>query len=147
MIEHWRIVTDANIIVSAVLKPGSTPALAYQLAKKGTLLASAQLLGELVDVLQREKFDRYLDLDTRLEYLAAFGLLAERVLITETITTCRDPKDNHLLELAVCGQATHIITGDADLLALHPFRGISIVTPADFVALFPSPPVAPTPGE
>jgi predicted nucleic acid-binding protein len=57
-------------------------------------------------------------------------------LVTPTtdIQACRDPDDDRLLELAVDGRATHLVTGDADLLALHPFRGIPILTPADFLA-------------
>jgi predicted nucleic acid-binding protein len=51
----------------------------------------------------------------------------------EVITACRDPKDNKFLELAVSGQATHLISGDPDLLVLSPFRGIPIVTPQAFV--------------
>jgi predicted nucleic acid-binding protein len=33
----------------------------------------------------------------------------------------------------VAGRAEYIVMGDADLLALHPFRGIEIVTPAAFL--------------
>jgi len=43
-----------------------------------------------------------------------------------TVNSCRDPKDKKFLELAISGAASHIITGDEDLLALHPFRGIAI---------------------
>lgn len=46
---------------------------------------------------------------------------------------CRDPKDNKYLELAVNGQAESIITGDQDLLILHPFQSINIVTVNDFL--------------
>ena len=53
--------------------------------------------------------------------------------ITDRITGCRDPKDDKFLELAVNGHADLIVTGDRDLLALNPFRGIPIVTPAAFV--------------
>ena len=42
--------------------------------------------------------------------------------IEEQITECRDAKDNKFLELAVCGHATFLISGDKDLLVLHPFR-------------------------
>ena len=59
---------------------------------------------------------------------------SELVEITEVVNACRDPKDDKFLELAVSGRATHIISGDDDLLALHPFRGIAILTPQDFVA-------------
>ena len=55
------------------------------------------------------------------------------VEITQTIRVCRDPKDDKFLELAVSGSATHIVSGDQDLLDLHPFRGISIVSPRRFL--------------
>jgi hypothetical protein len=59
----------------------------------------------------------------------------EAVLIEvkDTITDCRDPKDNKFLELAVSGKASAIISGDEDLLALHPFRDIPIFTLRDFL--------------
>ena len=59
---------------------------------------------------------------------------SELVEITEVVDACRDPKDDKFLELAVSGRATHIISEDDDLLALHPFRGIAILTPQGFVA-------------
>ena len=55
------------------------------------------------------------------------------VNITEHIAACRDPKDDKFLELAVSGRADLIVSGDQDMLALNPFRGIPIVTPAAFV--------------
>lgn len=58
---------------------------------------------------------------------------AEPVLIAERIVACRDPKDDKFLELAVNGRAHLVVVGDADLLALDPFRGIPIVTPAAFM--------------
>jgi uncharacterized protein len=54
--------------------------------------------------------------------------------VTEEITACRDAKDNKFLELAVSGRASHLISGDGDLLAVHPFRGIAVVTPQAFLA-------------
>jgi putative PIN family toxin of toxin-antitoxin system len=55
---------------------------------------------------------------------------------TEIITDCRDPKDNKFLELAVEANASCIVTGDKDLLVLDPFRGIPILTAADFLKKF-----------
>ena len=55
------------------------------------------------------------------------------VAIDESIHDCRDPKDNKFLELAVSGDATHLVTGDDDLLVLHPFRGVAIVTSQAFL--------------
>ena len=53
--------------------------------------------------------------------------------ITERIAACRDATDDKFLELAVNGKADMIVSGDADLLVLNPFRGIPIVSPAAFV--------------
>jgi predicted nucleic acid-binding protein len=58
---------------------------------------------------------------------------AERVTIAERIIACRDATDDKFLELAVNGHADMIVTGDRDLLVLHPFRGIPIIDPAAFV--------------
>ena len=54
--------------------------------------------------------------------------------MTAEVSACRDPKDDKFLELALSGAATHLISGDDDLLALHPFRGVAILSPHDFVA-------------
>ena len=49
------------------------------------------------------------------------------------VRECRDPKDDKFLELALNGRADLIITGDADLLVLNPWRGIEIVTPREYL--------------
>lgn len=63
--------------------------------------------------------------------------------ISETITECRDPKDDKFLELAVSADVSCIVTGDKDLLILHPcllnrqaFRNIPILNATDFINIF-----------
>lgn len=56
----------------------------------------------------------------------------EAIEITESITICRDRKDDKFLEVAVNGKADYLITGDRDLLVLHPFRNIQIPNPSRF---------------
>ena len=68
-----------------------------------------------------------------LTWLESVLAAAELVSITEPIVACRDPKDDKFLELAVNGGADVIVSGDADLLVLNPFRGIAIISPAVFV--------------
>ncbi|WP_233455462.1 MULTISPECIES: putative toxin-antitoxin system toxin component, PIN family [Nostocales] len=97
------------------------------------ILISVEILSELIDVLSRPKFDRYLSREIREDFLASLARETELITINETIDICRDPKDNKFLELAISGNATHIITGDKDLLELHPFRDILIVTPSQFL--------------
>lgn len=128
------MVLDTNLLVSAALLENSLPRRAVELAlRKGEVLTSNETLAELGEVLTRKKFDRYVSEEKRLRFLATILQLTELVEITENIVACRDPKDDKFLALAVSGGAKYIVTGDADLLVLHPFRGVSVITPADFV--------------
>ena len=56
------------------------------------------------------------------------------VIYTDVVVSAIDPKDNKFLELAISGGATGIISGDVDLLVLHPFRGIPIIAPKSFIS-------------
>ena len=55
-----------------------------------------------------------------------------------TVTDCRDPKDNKFLALAIDAGAKTIVTGDKDLLVMHPYQGITICTPAEFLSHQPA---------
>lgn len=68
-----------------------------------------------------------------LDWMNKLMASAELVAITEPVVACRDPTDDKFLELAVDGRAGLIVSGDADLLVLNPFRGIPIVSAATFV--------------
>jgi len=83
----------------------------------------------------RPKFDRFIAQEKRLRFLAGFLQLATSVSIVEKIQACRDPKDDKFLEAAVNGKAECIVSGDKDLLTLHPFRGIKVLIPRDFFDL------------
>lgn len=101
--------------------------------REGAILLSYAVLAELFEVLHRDKFRRYIDAEDVRRFLAALTREAEWVDLETNVTACRDPKDDKFLSLAVSGSATHIVTGDADLLALHPFRGIEVISPDAFV--------------
>jgi putative PIN family toxin of toxin-antitoxin system len=134
MSESIRHVFDTNTLVSAVLFEHSNPGQALRRSlRRGRVLLSSPTLEELAEVLQREKFERYVTAAEREEFLITF---VESVLFiepTEEIRACRDAKDDKFLELAVSGRAAYLISGDADLLALHPFRGIAIMTATEFL--------------
>jgi len=128
-----RVVVDTNVLVSAALKRNSTPAAALlALERRDTLLKSLATERQLFDVLARPYFSPLIGDEVR-AWLRMLMLIAELVGITERITACRDPTDDKFLELAVNGHADLIVSGDADLLALNPFRGIPILTPAAFM--------------
>lgn len=103
--------------------------------REGRVLISFAALAELNEVLSRKRFRRYVDEEDVRSFLAALTREAEWVDVETQIQVCRDPKDDKFLELAVSGQGTHIVTGDTDLLALNPFRGIAILPPHRFLEI------------
>ena len=132
-----HFVFDTNALISALLFEHSTPTFAYEKAKRlGKLTASSATFAELSEVLLRRKFDRYLSLATRISFLESARTEFSFHTIFETITVCRDPKDNKFLELALAANAACIVSGDEDLLVLHPFRNIPILNAADFLVHF-----------
>lgn len=132
-----RFVLDANVIISALLFPGKPPYLALAKAQEdGIILLSGAVFTEIKLVLERRKFDRYLSLAIRQELINDLANTALFINPLDSIEECRDTKDNKYLELAVSGQADCLITGDEDLLVLHPFRGIPILTDREFLENF-----------
>ena len=128
-----RIVLDTNVLISAALKQNSTPATAILVAEAvGILLKSRATERQLFDVMVRPYFTPLIGRQARAR-LRKLMSAAELVAITERIVACRDPTDDKFLELAVNGSADLIVSGDADLLDLSPFRGIAILTPAAFI--------------
>lgn len=129
-----RVVMDTSALVSAFLWPDSLPGRALdKAARDGLMLVSSSTLAELQEVLERDKFDKYVSLEERRSLFESFRTVGIQVSIQEAVTACRDPKDDKFLEVAVNGNATVVVTGDKDLLELHPFRGVAIVKARTFV--------------
>lgn len=134
MTPRARVVVDNNALVSRLLIPESVPARAVRKAvDEAQLLVSQATMEELADVLARPKFDAYVSIADRQEFFRMLGRIAELVPITFTVRACRDPKDDKFLELAINGRADLIVTGDKDLLELHPFRQIPIISPGQYL--------------
>ncbi|MEO7030590.1 MAG: putative toxin-antitoxin system toxin component, PIN family [Acidobacteriaceae bacterium] len=132
-----KAVIDTNVLISAACWPRSTPGRAFrQAALRTTLLRSSEVLEEFESVLRRSMFDRYVPLDRRPNFFANFVELAESITVTDRIQARRHPPDDKFLSLAVSGNADFILTGDDDLLALHPFQGIDVLKPTDYLARY-----------
>ena len=129
---------DTNVLISAALFPKHPlgkiigRALEFQ-----NFALSEETFAELEEVLMREKFDRYLGKQTRSAFLEKTSAKARWVDTgqIDPVRDCRDDKDNKLLEVALAAKANYVITGDQDLLVLDPWRGIRLLTPADFGVL------------
>jgi putative PIN family toxin of toxin-antitoxin system len=130
-----RYVFDTNVLISALLFERSKPGQAfYSALSRGDILLSMPVIRELGEVLSRAKFEKYVSLEDRQRFLAALLRDAVLVEITEHVRVCRDPKDDKFLELAVSGAASYLVTGDSDLLDLHEYRGVIILTPDELIA-------------
>ncbi len=129
------LVLDTSLWISRLLMPTGSAAQAVNHALAwGIPLMSEESLSELVDVISRPKFDKYLSSHDRRHFVRLLGGIVRMVSVTQRIAACRDPKDDKFLDVALNGGAQLILTGDSDLLTLHPFHGISIISPADFLA-------------
>lgn len=134
-----QVVIDTSTLIGAVLRPNSVPRQAFLAAVRlYELCVSQATLAELREVMQRPKFDRYVPLQERLDFCA---LVSERERLWDVDTTseqvadgaCRDVKDAKFLVLALACQAVALVSSDADLLILHPWNGVPILTPAAFL--------------
>lgn len=131
-----RVVIDTNTHVSAAILLGSIPFQAVEKAiRSSQILFSLDTWHELEDVLLREKFDRYKAIEVRYRYLKYLSEIVETISVHTSVSVCRHPKDDKFLELAIDGRVDLIVTGDKDLLVLHSFQGIAIITPAAYLAL------------
>ena len=134
-----RAVVDTNILVHAVIKPAGSvgPVLQRLRRREYILLISRPTLDELVDVLYRPRLRSKYQLSDRVLRAAIRLIVLRSELIRpgRRIVACRDPHDDKFLEVAVSGHAQVIVSGDEDLLALHPFERIPIVAPARFLAM------------
>lgn len=137
-----QAVLDNSTLVSAALRPGSVPHSVLLLAvDECEVCASIETLSELEEVLARPKFNRYLDSETRREFMTLvhehFRLFSVPAMTpSELSPSCRDPRDDKFLALALTAHADVIVSSDDDLLVLHPWRGVPILSPADFLAGF-----------
>ena len=134
-----RVVLDTSTLISAALRPASTPRQALLTAvASATLCASPATLAELEQVLMRDKFDRYLDQTSRREFLDLYRRHTRLFNVTEAEEAalpqaCRDPRDNKFLALALYCSADALVSSDDDLLVLNPYQGIPIWTPKEFL--------------
>lgn len=131
-----RVVFDTNALISAAILPRSVSRKAFRhTLEHYRLVHSHATAGELHDVIHRRKFDRYFSGSEREEFLLLIARSSELLSVDIVIRDCPDPADNKFLELAVASGAGLIVSGDPHLRHMHPFRGITIATPAEFLDL------------
>lgn len=137
------VVLDTNVVISSLLASTSKPAeiFGFWEAERFDVAISPHLLDELRRAIQYLQVAKYLKMsdDALNEFLrryAMFAIYVEPQIKLEIIKD--DPDDNRVLECAVTGNASFIITGDKHLLNLKEFRGIVILPPSGFLTLLGS---------
>ena len=128
-----KVVFDTNILVSALVMPGSRgdEALLRIVEGRDRLLLSHAILDELLEVLAR-KFARDAEELSRVAvFLASLAVLVEP---SEQVAALADEPDNRILECALGGGAEAVVTGDKKMLALGTWRGVRVISLADYLA-------------
>ncbi len=128
-----RAVLDTNVYVSALVF-GGKPAALIRLAEVGAfqVVVSEDIRQELLETLTSKfgwpKFQAH-------PACRELWRESEWIIPPKRVRASRDPDDDVILACALASKATVIVTGDRDLLSLHPFRGIAILSPAAFMTL------------
>jgi len=129
-----RVVTDTNVVLSALLFKSGKVSWLVPLWRFGRIIPiiSKDTASELIRVLKYPKFK--LTPDEQTAVLSAFLPHAEVSVARGAVSvpTCRDPDDDMFLVLAAQARADYLVTGDADLLAVHGFKTCPIITPEQF---------------
>jgi len=130
-------VLDTNVLISAAIRKDSVSRKAYDKALiDGLVFRSDETFAEFATRLVRPKFDKYLLPSEKVLVISRFKTYSILLNPEITIKVCRDPDDDKFLSLAVAAGAQCIVTGDDKLRELHPFRGIRILSPTDFLKMF-----------
>ncbi|HUX42863.1 MAG TPA: putative toxin-antitoxin system toxin component, PIN family [Rectinemataceae bacterium] len=127
-----NIVLDTNIWISFLIGRTLDEMEDRFLLNDIHVLTSEDQLREVREVIYRPKFSRYFS-DVERDQLEDFLVkTAYAISPIEKIELCRDPKDDFLLELAIAGDATNLVTGDDDLLVLGTIRSTRIIRLSEF---------------
>jgi uncharacterized protein len=125
---------DTNTLISGALIQNSSPSFSLIKAiESGFLCFSIETFLELNEVLEREKFNKYLSVEQRLDFLKRRNKVSKFFYPKSKFSICRDSKDNKFLDLAFISKANYIISGDKGLLILQNFHETQIISPSDFL--------------
>ncbi len=130
-----RLILDTNVLVSALIQRSYPFFIVDRVFADASLqlCISTQLFAEYINVLNREKFSRFVDFHGKAKVLLAD--LESRALKFEpanTVNLIKDAADNRLLELAETCSADYLITGNTNDFTMSQYKVTRIVSPKEF---------------
>jgi len=136
-----KIVIDANLFVSALIKPNSKPGRILDLVKDNQveLILSPAIIKEIKRILLYPKIQKYhrktaKEIDAYFEDILMFAWIVEGEEIVDVIKD--DPADNKYLASAYEGEADYIVSGDHHLLDLETYQEIEIIKAREFLSIW-----------
>lgn len=132
---QYIVVFDTNILISALLSLNGNPFRCLALAKIGQIesVSCQEILNEFAEkLLLKFKFSEE-RANAAVEEVRGFSRIVEISATLKAVPA--DSDDDMVVECAVNGNATHIVTGDKHLLTLTAYRNIKIVKATEFIAL------------
>lgn len=129
------VIFDTNILISAVLSQRGSPSRCLEIARENRVqsLTCQEILDEFQEKLQNKFAYSLQGAQAKVQEVLNYSQI---VTISNTLKVTTDPDDNMVLECAVIGGATYIVTGDKrHLLPLGSYQGISIINASDFLTL------------
>jgi uncharacterized protein len=135
-----RAVLDANVYVSAAVRPEGTPGQILDRFFRGGLfeiVVSQAIVEEVLRALGYPKVRKYIrpGLDPELWFEDIVVLSHLVVGDPEFEGASKDPDDDKYIAAAIEGRAGFVVAGDSDLLNLKEYDGIRIVSPRVFLDL------------
>jgi len=139
-----KIVIDANVYASSLIKPEGTPGKLLQGLLKSqevSIVGTTEIINELERILQYPKVRNRISLGNKQieKWLIALGLTIELVDIQHLLSlspiVSEDTDDDKYILAALASKAGCIITGDQHLLKLDPYHSIAILKPSVFIDL------------
>ena len=128
-----RIIIDTNLWLSFLITKDYSRLDKIFSNNLVILLYSQELIDEFIQVAQRPKFKKYFTAKDLQLLLLSISQRAHFIEVSSKVEASPDPKDNFLLALAKDSKASHLITGDKDLLALRKFGITKILTLTDYL--------------
>lgn len=131
-----KLIIDTNLWVSYLINRLKGNLSHILLDQRFDIITSTQLSHELEETLNNKDLSKYIQENTRIEFLKSFSLATIETNVNSDVKVCRDPKDDFLLSLALDAKADYLITGDKDLLVLVRFNRTSIISLREFSGIF-----------